>query len=87
MLMDVQMPVMDGLEATRRLRRLPQGRQVLIVAITANAFETDRQACLEAGMDDFLTKPFKSRDLFEMLLRWLDRGPTSTAARGDPPAG
>jgi len=86
-LMDVQMPVMDGLEATRRLRRLPQGRQVPIVAITANAFETDRQACLEAGMDDFLTKPFKSRDLFEMLLRWLDRGPTSTAARGDPPAG
>lgn len=57
-LMDVQMPRLDGLAATRRLRRLPLARQPRVIAITANVFEEDRQACIEAGMDGFLAKPF-----------------------------
>src|SRR6266852_384289 len=64
-LMDVQMPVMDGLEATRKIRELgaASGQHLPIVALTANAFEEDRQKCLEAGMDDFLVKPVSAATL------------------------
>jgi CheY-like chemotaxis protein len=72
-LMDVQMPTMDGLEATRRIRELEAGtgRHVPIVALTANAFESDRRACLDAGMDDFIAKPFRAPELVATLDRWL----------------
>ncbi len=68
--MDMRMPLMDGLEATRRIRasERAQGRdRVAIVAMTANAMDTDRQACLEAGMDYFMAKPFKADEVRERL--------------------
>lgn len=67
-LMDMSMPVLSGIDATREIRRQP-GRQPVIVALTANAFEDDRQACLDAGMDDFLTKPVDRSELIECLSR------------------
>ena len=72
--MDLQMPGMDGIEATRRIRALAQpSASVCIVAMTANAMQTDRDACLEAGMNDFMTKPITSKRLSLCLARWLDR--------------
>jgi CheY-like chemotaxis protein len=69
-LMDVQMPGMDGLEATRRLRaELPAGQQPRVVAITASALTEQRDACLAAGMDDFVVKPVDFADLRAVFLR------------------
>jgi CheY-like chemotaxis protein len=79
-LMDVQMPEMDGLQATRRIRSLERaGRlpQRPIIAMTANAYDSDREACLAAGMDDFIPKPMLQPQLSEVLGRWL----SATAAR------
>ncbi len=70
-LMDVQMPRMDGLQATELLRQDPKLADLPIIAMTANAFSEDRQACLDAGMNDHLAKPVDPRILHDALLRWL----------------
>ena len=83
-LMDLQMPVLDGIEATRRIRRIP-GRELMpILAMTANAFDTDRDACLAAGMNEHLPKPIIPATLYAALLRWLGAGPAASA--GEPAA-
>ena len=70
-LMDMQMPVMDGLEATRMIRTLPNGKDVPIVAVTANTREEDKQKVFASGMNDFLSKPIDPEQLFAMLRKWL----------------
>jgi CheY-like chemotaxis protein/HPt (histidine-containing phosphotransfer) domain-containing protein len=72
-LMDMQMPEMDGLAATRAIRLLPAGRDLPILAMTANAFEEDRDACIRAGMDDFVAKPVDPPTLYAVLTKWLAR--------------
>ena len=76
-LMDMHMPVMDGVEATRRIRQLPNGGRVPIVAMTANAFTEDKQRCLDAGMNDFVTKPVMPDTLFAKILHCLDHAPVA----------
>jgi two-component system sensor histidine kinase/response regulator len=70
-LMDVQMPIMDGYEATREIRATPALAGQCIIAMTANAMAEDRQRCIDAGMDDFETKPIDAVRLYKTLVKWL----------------
>jgi PAS domain S-box-containing protein len=87
-LMDMQMPRVDGLEATRRLRQDPRWHDLPVVAMTANVFESDRDDCRLAGMNDFVPKPVSPSMLYSKLLHWLDvgRARPATAAVIEPAA-
>ena len=82
-LMDMQMPVMDGIMATREIRKLPQFKQLPIIAMTANAMPSDRERCLQAGMVDFVAKPIDPEELWCALLRWT---PVAVTADKSNPA-
>ncbi|MDU9389376.1 response regulator [Pseudomonas sp. zfem002] len=79
-LMDCRLPIVDGYEATRRIRQMPQCRDLPIVALTANALQGDRERCLASGMNDYLAKPFKRTDLQQILQRWV---PGQAVATGE----
>jgi CheY-like chemotaxis protein len=69
--MDLIMPVMDGIEATRRIRQVPELKDMVIIASSASVFDFNRQDSLDAGCNDFLNKPIRADDLFEILRRYL----------------
>ena len=85
--MDLQMPEIDGLEATRAIKALYAAQDAAtvppIIAVTANAFDEDRRRCFEAGMDDYLAKPFDREELYRLLEQWCSedarRGGTRAA--------
>ncbi len=70
-LMDIQMPEMDGLEATRRIRKMPGFESLPIIAMTAHAMKGDKEVCIEAGMNDYLTKPINRGQLFQVIEKWI----------------
>ena len=80
-LMDVHMPMLDGVEATRRIRGIERYRDTPIIALTADAFNDDRQRFLDAGMSDHLAKPLQARQLYAALARWLAAASAAPAAR------
>jgi len=85
-LMDMQMPKMDGIDATRMIRALPGLETLPVVAMTANVFDDDRQRCFDAGMNDFIPKPVDPARLHTTLLKWLPRRNAAAPAPAAPPA-
>jgi two-component system sensor histidine kinase/response regulator len=83
-LMDMQMPVMDGVTATQEIRQLDEYQHVPIVAMTANARQSDRELCLAAGMVDFITKPIEPEELWRALLRWIPARRAEAGASARP---
>lgn len=84
-LMDMHMPVMDGLEATRLIRSMPEFNQMPVIAMTANVMESDRQRCFQAGMNDHIGKPIDPDDLLARLLHWIKRRDFSAVAPASAP--
>jgi PAS domain S-box-containing protein len=83
-LMDVQMPEMDGFEASRRIRlAIPQARQPKIIALTANAMQSDRQLCINAGMDDYIPKPVKLQEIADAIRRQFKTVPAAAMTSGE----
>ena len=73
-LMDINMPIMDGFTATKNIRENPNNRDLPIIAMTAHAVTGYREKCIQAGMNDYLTKPMKPKELFEILIQWIPPG-------------
>jgi CheY-like chemotaxis protein len=86
-LMDIQMPVLDGIEATRQIRRLQNNPAVPILAFTANVFAEDEARCREAGMNGFVGRPIESEALYEAMLVALARAPHGAEDSEELPAG
>ena len=79
-LMDCQMPAMDGFEASRHIRSL-ESKQPVIIAVTANALAGERERCLQAGMDDYLSKPFQAEQLVAVVKKWTSSDSAAAASR------
>jgi len=86
-LMDMQMPVMDGLQATRLIRQMPERQGLPVLAMTANAMAADRERCLQAGMDEVLTKPIDPAVLVDTVVHWVGQSRGAGAAGAPAPAG
>ncbi len=86
-LMDMQMPELDGVEATKKIRGLPGGKSIPVIAMTANAFADDKALCFAAGMNDFVAKPVVPEHLFATLLKWLSAGVNKGAGAIAPDSG
>jgi CheY-like chemotaxis protein/HPt (histidine-containing phosphotransfer) domain-containing protein len=86
-LMDIQMPEMDGYQASRTIRRDPRHRELPIIAMTAHALKGDREKCLDAGMNDYVTKPVNSEELLAVLSQWMSPEPVARGETGEGASG
>ena len=86
-LMDIQLPGLDGLELTRTLKQDPRKKDIIVVAMTAHAMAGEREKCLAAGMDDYLSKPFGREQLLGLLRKWLPAAATDSNLLADTQAG